>query len=355
MIATLLSLRRLFLASREHQEVEEAIISRFRAMMAPSYLAPAPARPNRLNYLQRNFFSSLFLAIYRAIGITRPRRLFYGQINHAIRGLVTATDNLLDDEYKELLPFNLPEPAIRFKSVMHLLCFDRILEQLCRQAVAEGVIPPAELEPLLDLIFRAMVPIGAEEAREEGGVTEVLTPAEVLASVHSYKGGKLLCLAFTAPRLLEHEHAAPLRLAEGGIYRIGMALQVIDDLTDFHEDLAHRNHNYLLSAVFHQGETTERQRLAPLLAGRGEEALAPVAVETLFPATVRRVMAQAIGEALLGFAALRQAGFPYNERQALRVIRFLFTIRGVGHLIPFFPEPGAALWLTAPITALIEE
>lgn len=348
MIATLLSLRRLFVASREHHEVEEAIISRFRAMMAPSYVASAPARPNRLHYLQRNFFSSLFLAIYRAIGIPRPRRLFYGQINHAIRGLVTATDNLLDDEYKELLPFNLPEPAIRFKSVMHLLCFDRILEQLCRQAVADGLISPADLEPLLDLVFRAMVPIGAEEALEEGGVTEVLPPAEVLRSVHAYKGGKLLCLAFAAPLLLEPALAAPLRLAEKGIYRIGMALQVIDDLTDFHEDLAHRNHNYLLSAVFHQGETDERERLAPLLRQRGDAAPGTEAVETLFPITVRRVMAQAIGEALLGFAALRQAGFPYSERQATRIIRFLFTIRGVGHLIPFFPEPDAALWLTAP-------
>jgi hypothetical protein len=336
------------LASREHQEVEDAILTRFRAMVAPGYQAPARARVNRLHYLQRNFFSSLFLSIYSAVGVPRQRRLLYGQINHAVRGLVTATDNLLDDEYKELLPFNLPEPAIRFKSVMHLLCFDRILEQVCRQAVTDGVIAASDLEPILDLIFRAMVPIGAEEAMEEGGVTEILTPAEVLTSVHAYKGGKLLCLAFTAPLLLEQAHAAPLRLAESGIYRIGMALQVIDDLTDFYEDLSHRNHNYLISAVFHQGEATEQERLAPLLSRQGEEAIAPRAVETLFPATLRRVMAQAIGEALLGFAALHQAGFWYNDRQAMRIIRFLFTIRGVGHLIPFFPDAGTTSWLTPP-------
>ena len=343
MIPTLISFRKLLQASREHQEVEDAILTRFQALLDHRYQAPAPVRAPRLQYLQRNFFSTLFLAIYQSLGITRERRLLYGQLNHAIRGLVTATDNLLDDEYKELLPFALPAPAIRFKSVMHLLCFDRILEGVCRQAVNEGVIAAADLEPLLDRVFRAMVPIGAEEALEEGGVSEILTPAAVLESVHAYKGGKLLCLAFTAPLLLEREHLEALRLAETGIYRIGLALQVIDDLTDFREDLDHKNHNFLVSSVHHQGEPEERERLAACLKTQGEE---DEAVEHLFPTTLRRVMAQAIGEALAGFAALRQAGFWYNERQALRLVRFLFTIRGVGHLLPFFPGPGEALRLS---------
>ena len=347
MIKTLLSLRKLLQATHEHHEVEDGIQARFREILEPRYRTIAKARPNRLQYLQKNFFSTLFLSIYEALGIPPTRRLFYGRINHCIRGLVTATDNLLDDEYKELLPLNFPEPAIRFKSVMHLLCFDRILEGICRQAVRDGVLTPSLLEALLDAVFRAMVPIGAEEAMEEGGVTEILPPATVLDSVHMYKGGKLLCLAFTAPLLLETECQAALRLAETGIYRIGMALQVIDDLTDFHEDLAHQNHNYLVSSVYHGGEAVERERLAAILAQPGEM---PEGVEELFPDTLRLVMAQAIGEALAGFAALEEAGFWYNERQARQVIRFLFSIRGVGHLLCFFPEPGHTLRLSREMT-----
>ncbi len=345
MIKTLLSLRKLLQAAHEHHEVEDAIQARFRELLEPRYRTAAKPRPNRLQYLQKNFFSSLFLSIYGALGIPPARRLFYGQINHCIRGLVTATDNLLDDEYKELLPVNFPEPAIRFKSVMHLLCFDRILEQVCRQAVSDGVLAPTLLEPLLDAVFRAMVPIGAEEAMEEGGVTDILTPTAVLDSVHMYKGGKLLCLAFTAPLLLETEREETLRLAETGIYRIGMALQVIDDLTDFHEDISHRNHNFLTSSVYHEGGVEERGRLAATLKQPREK---PEAVEALFPETLRRVMAQAIGEALAGFAALEEAGYWYNERQAMRIIRFLFTLRGVGHLLAFFPEPGGTLRLSPP-------
>lgn len=345
MIHTLLSLRKLFQAANEHHQVEAAILSRFGDLLSPRYRSQPKARGNRLQYLQKNFFSSLFLSIYAALDIPPQRRHLYGQINHCIRGLVTACDNLLDDEYKELLPFNLPEPAIRFKSVMHLLCLDRILEKIARQAVADGLLAPTELEALLDTIFQAMVPIGAEEALEEGGVTEILAPKAVLDSVHMYKGGKLLCLAFTAPLFLEGERLPMLTLAETGIYRIGMALQVIDDLTDFLEDIQHQNHNYLVSMVHHQGETAEQLALAAILRNKGQ---GEAAIESLFPNTLKRVMAQAIGEALAGFAALEEAGYWYQEKQAISIIRFLFTIRGVGHLLEFFPKPGHFLRLSEP-------
>jgi hypothetical protein len=344
MIRTLLSLRKLFQAASEHQQVEETIIARFRDLLEPRYQSPAKAKSNRLQYLQKNFFSSLFLSIYTALNIPPARRQLYGQINHCIRGLVTACDNLLDDEYKELLPFNFPEPAIRFKSVMHLLCLDRILEKIARQAVLDGLLAPHDLEPLLDTIFQSMVPIGAEEALEEGGITEILTPKAVLDSVHMYKGGKLLCLAFTAPLLLETKSRPMLTLAETGIYRIGMALQVIDDLTDFYEDIQNQNHNYLVSMVYHQGETAEQQALATILRNKGQ---GTETVESLFPCTLKKVVAQAIGEALAGFAALEKAGYWYKEKQAITIIRFLFTIRGVGHLLPFFPDPRHYLRLSS--------
>ncbi|MDD5758869.1 MAG: class 1 isoprenoid biosynthesis enzyme [Desulfobulbaceae bacterium] len=343
MIRTLLSLRKLLQAANEHQQVEKIILARFATLLEPRYQSSPEGRVNRLQYLQKNFFSSLFLSIYTALGIPSQRRQLYGQINHCIRGLVTACDNLLDDEYKELLPFNFPEPAIRFKSVMHLLCLDRILEKIARQAVLDDLISQNDLEPLLDTIFQAMVPIGAEEAMEEGGITEILSPKAVLDSVHMYKGGKLLCLAFTAPLLLESKQTELLRLAETGIYQIGMALQVIDDLTDFYEDIQNQNHNYLLSMIHHAGDKNEQQRLSAILQEKGRN---EKAIESLFTNTVKKVMAQAIGEALAGFASLEAAGYWYKEKQAITIIRFLFTIRGVGHLLAFFPKPGHCLRLS---------
>ncbi len=335
MIRSLLTLRKLFHAAKEHRQVEAGIDLIFGDMLDSRFQGPAQTKKNSLQYLQKNFFSTLFLSIYQALDIPHSRKLLYGKINHCIRGIVTGTDNLLDNEYKEMLPFNFPEKAIRFKSVMHILCFDRILASVIREAAEDGLIGFNDIAELHDVIFRAMVPIGAEEALEEGGVTSVLTPKEILESVHMYKGGKLLCLSFAAPILLEKQRQHLLQLAYSGVYKIGMALQVIDDITDLYEDIENSNHNYLLSAIHHEGSEAEREILSAIVAGENIEGRP---VEELFQDTLERVMARAIGEAVTGFADLGQAGYWFNQKQAMRIIRFLFQVRGVGRLLPFFPD-----------------
>jgi hypothetical protein len=151
-----------------------------------------------------------------------------------------------------------------------------------------------------------------------------------------YKGGNLLRLAFVAPLRLESgATAARLQAADRGIYSIGLALQVIDDLTDFYQDLRDRRHNYLVSTIHHEGSRDERARLAALLGGRG----AALPVEQVYAASATRAMARAIGEALDGFERLHGAGLWLDRPQALELIRHLFVLRGVGHLLPLLP-PG---------------
>lgn len=336
------ALPKLYGAITDHRRMEHDIQRLLRCNLQSSYLRPPAGLSGVLQYAQKNFFSILFLSIYKALGIPAPRRQFYGLINHCLRGLVTGTDNLLDNEYKEMLPLAFPDSAVRFKSVMHILLFDRFLFQIVDRAVGEGLISESDVDRLHKALFAALVPIGAEEAREEGGVGSILTPDDILASVHMYKGGKLLCLAFVAPRLLEKELSSSLALAlaEQGIYSIGMALQIIDDLTDFYEDLRDRNHNYLVSAIHHAGSDQEQAlltelRLFPEAGGRQP-------IELLFEPSVRRVMKTAIGEALHGFDILQRAGYWLSRRNGYQLIRYLFRLRGVENLLPFFPAAAEA-------------
>lgn len=335
----LVAYRKLYAALKEHRRVEGEIQHLLVELLEASYIRPVGLpRRNPLAYAQRNFFSILFLSLYQAIGIPAERRLLYGMINHCLRGIVTGADNLLDDEYKELLPLNFPAEATRFKSVMHILLFDRMLFRIGKRFQELGFV--AASDTVLDsALFAAIVPIGAGEAQEEGGIKEIITPAAVLDTVHMYKGGKLLCLSFVAPRLLEPAaFRERLTLADEGIYHIGVALQMIDDLTDVYEDLRAGNHNYLVSSVFHQGNPEEQQHLATI---RKTSAAGPP-IETLFPETLRRVMAKAVREALHGFAKLEQAGYWLNQTQAYDLIRHLFVLRGVKQLLPFFPTLVAA-------------
>jgi hypothetical protein len=335
---SLTQLRQLYPSINEHHLVESETRRLLETTLDARYVAPRPKTPGTLSYAQKHIFSILFLSIYRSIGVPEERRIFYGVVNHAVRGIVTAADNILDDEYKEMLPLRFPESATRFKSVMHILLFDRFLAKAIEEAAERGFFPASERDLLQKRVFDAMIPIGAEEASEEGGVDEIITPSEILSSVHMYKGGNLLRLAFVAPRLVEKELADPLEQADRGTYRIGMALQVIDDLTDFYCDIRDRRHNYLVSSIHFEGTPLERERLNRLMSGDDQ---GRPSTELAFSQSVQRVMERAIGEALAGFDLLHGAGFWIDRRLALILIRHLFRLRGVPNLLSLLPKRGS--------------
>lgn len=329
--------RKLYSSLKEQRQVETDLLHHLDAVLGEKYISSKTKKKlGPLKYAQKNFFSILFLAIYKALGILPEKRKHYGMINHCLRGIITGADNLLDDEYKEMLPLNFPEPAIRFKSVMHILLFDRFIVRVTNTMAKQNLLPGnVDVADLQQKLFDAIVPIGAEEAQEEGGVHQILSPAEILSTVHIYKGGKLLCLAFVAPLLVEESLQEKLTLAQSGIYNIGIALQLIDDLTDFYEDIAHSNHNYLVSCIHHLGSDNEKRCL-----GQALHSVKPSgkAIEEQYPKSVELVMAESIGQAMYGFELLENAGFWVNRNQAYELIKSLFVLRGVRHLLPFFPN-----------------
>src|SRR5262245_48371165 len=53
-----------------------------------------------LEYWGRNFFSILLMSVFEAIGISEERQRHYGLVLHALRGIVTAADNIIDGQNK---------------------------------------------------------------------------------------------------------------------------------------------------------------------------------------------------------------------------------------------------------------
>jgi hypothetical protein len=334
-MTSLTALRGFYPSINEHKMVEEEVHRLLHETLDERYIKRDAPQPGMLKYAQTNFFSILFLSIYRALNLPCSRRIMYGIMNHSIRGIVTGTDNILDDEYKELLPLRFSKKATRFKSVMHILLFDHFLLRVLDEAVKDRFITLEEKYLVQQKIFEAMAVIGEEEATEEGGISHILPPAEILSSVHMYKGGNLLRLAFVAPRILEKEHSAELEQVDRGIYSIGMALQVIDDLTDFYSDIGRQNHNYLVSSIYFEGTAAEKKKLEAIFV---DEAAETLPIEEEFAESVSRVMERAIGEALTGFDRLCEAGYWINRSQALDLIKCLFKLRGVKHLLSLLPE-----------------
>ena len=101
---SLTALRRFYPSINEQKMAEEEVHRLLRETLDERYIKRDAPQPDIHKYAQKNFFSILFLSIYRALNIPCSRRIMYGIMNHSIRGIVTGTDNILDDEYKEMLP-----------------------------------------------------------------------------------------------------------------------------------------------------------------------------------------------------------------------------------------------------------
>jgi hypothetical protein len=275
-------------------------------------------------YWQRNFFSILFLSIFDAIGVARQRRHQYGLILHAVRGIVTATDNILDGENKGAVALDTSRGGAVLPNVLLILLQDSLVHQV----IAEAAPDASACEQAQAALAAALFAIGQEETGEEQDVETVLEPEDLIASVHRFRGGKLLELAFVVPEVLETGLGERLARAKSGVYHIGLALQLLDDLTDFAEDVRRRNHNILRSWAVHHGPDGPMTDAA-LAAMNGAALAAP---EVLLPRATTEVLTLALDYALAGFDQLHAAGHPLGRRAALALIESLFRLRGVGRL-----------------------
>jgi len=321
---------RLLRFAREHEVIARRVARYAEGILGKGMVRIERRKSHTLEYLQKNVFSILFLSVYGSLGIPRERRIFYGMLNRCMRGLITAADNLLDDEYKGLLELRgVPEDATRYRSVLQILTFDRVLPLVVCEAAQEGHISPKQGGEILSTLFRKMTSIGAEEAVEEGGITDFLEPEEIIHAVHIHKGADLLKLSLVAPAIVENGLIDKIRLCERGIHEIGIGLQILDDVTDLCEDIRRKNHNYLVSSVYHRGDALERAALRDLLANP-EDSYA--ASKVLSGRTLALVVNDAVEHAANGFSALHDAGHWLGSSQALRLTGVLFKARGLSRL-----------------------
>lgn len=283
-----------------------------------------------IDYWQRNFFSVLFLSIFDAIGISPARQIMHGMILHAVRGIVTATDNILDDEGKGAVRLNFGDGSKVLPNVLITLVENNVLNDVLFELCGDGEVFQRSRRALMS----ALVALGQEESSEEHAIEEVFSPERVLDEVHRFRGGGLLSLAFIVPELTEPALARRICEAREGVHQIGLALQIIDDLTDFDEDLTKRNHNMLRSWIVWKqpdGAMTDAELKALSPAARQ-------APEVHFERATRQVMEVAIDTALDGFARLQALGHPVQRAAAVDIMAAMFRLRGVERLWSLYTE-----------------
>lgn len=211
--------------------------------------------------IQRNVFSTLFLATETCAGLSKERLPFYGLINQCMRAWVTGCDNLLDDEYKTVLPFDLPEGGHRARSVLIIMTADRVFSDLLLEQVAQGDLTSEQAKTLSHYTLRALIPSALQEDQEEPGAQVILTPREILDRIHVPKTGLLFEAPLIPPEQMGEVSLERSGIARSGLRAFGLACQILDDIVDLDADLAASHHNFVLSLAAHPGGKSDQNPL----------------------------------------------------------------------------------------------
>jgi hypothetical protein len=287
--------------------------------------------PKRWLSLRHNYFSVLFIAIFELLHLPVHRRVFYAHLNHCYRTWVTACDNLLDDELKELFHTDLPSEAKIFKSVHSLLLADRIFFALLQEAVSSGSFTKAEADALLNISLTAISASGREEAMEEAGATRDLTPAQILAEIHLPKTGHLFTTPLQAPLALGDIDRSDPHVAAilEGLEQFGIGCQILDDLSDLGADLSAAKYNYLGAAIRHGENATEKETLADLKRQAPSEALtADSGLYRRFPKAARATLQAGIDRLETALIRLADGGLPLGKTRRRLFLGILTTLYG---------------------------
>ncbi|MHB1192279.1 MAG: hypothetical protein ACYC6F_04455 [Longimicrobiales bacterium] len=312
-----------------YADLREVLGSEFRGAEPHVPDAAEALAPAGLHFVQEYFFLILFRSIFASLGVGAERLRLYSELNFCIKGTITAADNLFDDQDKSLLPL-APVSGARFRSILQLLAFERLLRRALDRGQHARLLDGAQRDAVLRGLLDRMACIGRLEGSEEGGVDEVPTPEDMVERVHRVRGGALFALAFAAPSVLEEgETAAKFAGAEPAVARLGTAFQIVDDLTDFEFDLGRRSHNLLTSQAFHHGTEAEKAALARFRAG---EPVAPGVVESLFRGSARAVLERAYQEARASFQALAELGHWLEPAMADEVVHAIVGLDGVARM-----------------------
>ncbi len=201
---------------------------------------------SKTTHLFNNMHSIFFYSIYESLGFTELQRKFCGILNNCLRLIITGADNLLDGDDNHYLEFLKIKKSRIMKSVFDLLLAEKIIcSILADYAYTHNLFNPSNIIEIQSEIFKQLTGSGINEAEETQLSQLKSTPEEIISLVHHFKSGKLFTMPFIAAKAIVNN--PKLIKTESAIYDFGIAVQLLDDISDISEDYSGNKPNYILS------------------------------------------------------------------------------------------------------------
>lgn len=261
-------------------------------------------------YLQKNFFSILMLLILDFNNIDYLKN--HGLIIHAIRNIITNTDNIIDSENKGNLDIKkLQQPAL--KNIMSLLIANEILHMELSKVCKDEKNVTDIKKKLLKSIYEIAK---GEEIREIRDM-KIMTYSEIIEKVHTRIGGELLSISMVVPK--EIYKTTKFSQFEKALFEIGLSLQLLDDIVDIAEDFEDRTQNAFYSYLI-ENKILEDELDRFLKNGKMSENIKKI---------YKKIIEKAIIQGLKGFEKFEENGLEIGYEEGVSLMKFMFKNRGM--------------------------
>ncbi|MCQ8212482.1 hypothetical protein NON08_08105 [Cetobacterium somerae] len=245
---------------------------------------------------KKNFFTLLIISLLIESKVSKKYIISYTKIIIYLRQIVTSTDNILDNENKGLIFIKKLKNNIVSNSLVMLMC-QNLLTKECLE------ITKGNDEAVKKIFEKIYIIAISESLRDKSQYKEYPKDKYILEEIHSGIGGELLKISLEIPLIVEEN----LKLKEfsKGIYEIGMSLQALDDFFDIDEDEESGKINLLKAELVYKKIEKKDEEIK-------EEYLKKVS-----------------SNAYNGFKILENNDFPINQKEAKKVLKKLFELRGL--------------------------
>ncbi len=307
---------------REAYSLQRQVVQSFHEDAEAILKDACPLRPfaEELVQMERNLFSIFFQVCTQPLELSADQKLFYARVSQCLRALVTGCDNLLDDEFKEVIPFALTGSGSRFRSVMTIMTADRIISNLAAAELAAGKFSLAQVEKLSRVVMAVLTPSGLEEHEEESlDKLTIPTPEQIIKKVHHLKTGLLFRAPLDLIAGLENGHNETSASVAEGLRLFGIGCQMLDDLKDVSDDITTKHFNAVVSYARYGVDSEERAAVSAIEGSQSVAAAAADAIVAKTPLAHKACQDQARLFFIESYGKLSSAlpGFDFTTAQAL--------------------------------------
>jgi hypothetical protein len=240
--------------------------------------------------------------------------LKYGELIFCLRAIITATDNIIDNEEKGVIFISKVDNKIVENTLLIL-----IMEHIMRDVLEE--LDSTKASSHMIFILNKIYSIAESESVRNINLYENYPKEDyIINHIHKGIGGELLQLSLWIPTLIEQNQI--LDKYSKALFYIGMSLQALDDLCDMQEDYDNKKINLAISGL----KYNFFDNIDNLFSKDSSKLIYE------FPKFYKDYVSICIDKAMCGFRQFARCGYPLKEKEALILLEYLFELRGIKEL-----------------------